>query len=417
MTDTPREGDTAPVGAPLTRRELRRLRESGVLAAVAPDGEPRLGRTPAPLAEPEQAGVAVEHTAEPPATVPAAPEAASAVVRTAEPDAEPALAPEAVPAVVRDGGDETVGDVAPDALPEGATVSDVDSASREPLVDHPTPSEVLTAPPSRAGRNLPVAIGVGVGLGAALLLSLFLQKELFGLLVMAGVVGALVELRGALARVRIEVPLLPILVGSVGMLVSAYLVGAEALLVAFILTAGGVVVWTVIDVPGVRALRNASAALLVTAYVPFLASFLALALSADDGVWRVLLVVALAVACDTGGYAAGVAFGRHPIAPSVSPKKSWEGLAGSLLAGVLVAWPMATSLLGAHWWVGVVVAIVGVFAALVGDLGESLIKRDLGMKDMGSLLPGHGGVLDRVDSLLMVAPVAVTLLAVLVPAS
>lgn len=295
-----------------------------------------------------------------------------------------------------------------------------DSETREelqaPLVDPLTPSELMTAPPSRAGRNLPVAIGIGLGLGAALLLSLFLQKEVFGLYAMAMIVVACLELRNALQRVRITVPLAPVLLGSAGMLISAFLVGSEGLLVALVITAGATVVWCVLDAPGGRALRNATAAILMLAYIPFLGSFLALALREEDGPWRVLFAICLPVACDVGGYAAGVLWGRHPIAPSVSPKKSWEGLAGSIVLASGVSVWLVIWFFDASWWIGVVLGVVGVFAALVGDLGESLLKRDLGMKDMGSVLPGHGGVLDRVDSILIVAPVAVTLLALLAPA-
>ena len=184
---------------------------------------------------------------------------------------------------------------------------------------------------------------------------------------------------------------------------------------AFILTAGGVFVWCVLDGGGLRALRSASASIMAAAYLPFLASFLMLALALDDGPWRVLLVVLLAAACDTGGYAAGVLWGRHPMAPSVSPKKSWEGFAGSIVLASLVGAIATPIFLDGTWWAGAIVGVLAVLAAAVGDLGESLIKRDLGMKDMSSLLPGHGGILDRIDSLLLAAPVAVTALGLLVP--
>jgi len=263
---------------------------------------------------------------------------------------------------------------------------------------------------------VPVAVGVGLGLGVALIASLIFRKELFGIFALAAVAGALVELRSALARQNITLPVLPLLVGSVGMFVSAYLAGLEALLVAFVLTAGGVFVWCVLDGGGLRVLRNASAAIFVAAYVPFLASFLALALAQDDGVWRVLIVVALIVACDTGGWAAGVMIGRHPLAPTISPKKSWEGLGGSLVLSVTVGALLISSTLHVAWWIGAAVGVLAVLAGLVGDLGESLLKRDLGMKDMGDTLPGHGGILDRVDSLLVAAPVVVTALALAAPA-
>nr|WP_284252635.1 phosphatidate cytidylyltransferase [Litorihabitans aurantiacus] len=268
---------------------------------------------------------------------------------------------------------------------------------------------------SRAGRNVPVAAGVGVALVLALVASLFWRKEAFGILAFAAVLGALVELRAALARQQIILPVLPIAVGAVGMFVSAYLAGTEALLVAFVLTAGGVVVWCALDGGGLRVLRNATAAIFVAAYVPFLASFLALALAADDGEWRVLAVVVLVVAGDTGGWAAGVLIGRHPLAPTISPKKSWEGLGGSVVLAVAIGTVGLPLVLDVTWWQGALVGLLAVIAGLVGDLGESLIKRDLGMKDMGDSIPGHGGILDRVDALLVAAPVVVTALAVAAP--
>lgn len=388
------DGEAVPADdttAPLTRRELRRRR----LAAEAEPQPPQVQPQAPETIDGERA------PAVPPPGAPA-PEVTSAT--------QPTIAvghPVPEPSVERTGSTAPASRV-PAAAPEPRTAP--------PTADGvPTPAEILTSAPSRAGRNLPVAIGVGVGLLALFLLSLFIRKELFGILAFAVVALAVLELRTALARVRIAIPAAPILVGSAGMIVSAYLVGAEALLVAFVITAGAVVVWCVLDSPGGRALRNASAGILVVAYVPFLGSFLALGLAAEDGPWRVVFAIALAAACDTGGYVAGVLRGRHPIAPTVSPKKSWEGLAGSVALAVIVCAVLAELTLGTRWWIGAVVAIVGVAAALIGDLGESLIKRDLGMKDMSAALPGHGGMLDRVDSILFVAPVATVLLGLLAP--
>ena len=149
-------------------------------------------------------------------------------------------------------------------------------------------------------------------------------------------------------------------------------------------------------------------------YVPFLASFVALLLHSHDGVQRVLTFIAVTIASDIGGFAAGVLFGRHPMAPVVSPKKTWEGFAGSAVASLLVGVACITWLLEDDWWVGLVLGAVAVVAATLGDLAESLIKRDLGIKDMGTLLPGHGGIMDRLDSLLATVAVAYLVLHFLV---
>ncbi len=270
-------------------------------------------------------------------------------------------------------------------------------------------------PTSRAGRDLPIAIGVGLVLLALVAGSLLWRKELFFVLVAVVCAVALWELSVAFKRHQITVPLIPMLVGGIGILVSAYLAGAEALLVAFMLTAGGVAIWRAMDGVGAAALRDATAATFATAYVPFLGGFVMLILAAPDGASRAALFVLLSVASDTGGYVAGVLFGRHPLAPTVSPKKSWEGLVGSLLTSMIVGVFAMLYVFNASWTVGVLLGAAAVATATLGDLSESLIKRDLGLKDMGRSLPGHGGVLDRVDSMLLSAPLIYVLMLVLLP--
>ncbi len=270
------------------------------------------------------------------------------------------------------------------------------------------------AAPGRAGRNLPAAIGVGVFLAAAVLGSLLVRKEAFVVLVAAAIGLALWELSIALRTKGISVPLVPLAVGALGMLVSAFVAGEDGLLVSFTLTAFGVLLWRIID--GTQgAAKDVAAAVFVAAYVPFLAGFAMLMLAAPDGAMRVLVFIAVTVANDIGGYATGVLVGRHPMAPSISPKKSWEGLAGSfvlcmVIGAVTVHWLLHGSVLA-----GLVVGATAAATATLGDLSESLIKRDLGIKDMGTLLPGHGGMMDRLDSLLPTAPAVSLLLLLLVP--
>ncbi|NUS41381.1 MAG: phosphatidate cytidylyltransferase [Terrabacter sp.] len=257
---------------------------------------------------------------------------------------------------------------------------------------------------SRAGRNLPVAITVGVLLLVGVAASLWFRPEPFVAVAAVAVGDALWELRQAFARRDIHLPILPLLVGGAGMVVSAYTAGPEALLVAYVLTVGAVVVWRVLDGPGPQALRDCAAAVFAATYVPFLAGFVMLLLAQPDGELRVALFILLAVANDTGGYIAGVTMGRHPLAPTVSPKKTWEGLAGSLVLATAVGVAGAVLALDASPVLGIVLGVLTAITATVGDLAESLIKRDLELKDMGSLLPGHGGVLDRLDSLVVTAP-------------
>lgn len=270
------------------------------------------------------------------------------------------------------------------------------------------------APVSRAGRNLPAAIGVGVGLGILIVASLVLRKELMLVIVVAAIGVGVWELRRALSQVSIHVPLVPSLVGSVSMLLSAYVGGGEALIVTLGLTCVGILLWRVAD--GVLdAVRDVAGGLFVAVYPSFLAGFASLMLAEPDGARRVFVFILVVVLSDIGGYAAGVSFGRHPMAPSVSPKKSWEGFGGSVVACVVGGATAVALLLDGPWWGGALLGACCAVAATVGDLTESTVKRDLGIKDMSTILPGHGGIMDRLDSLVLVAPIAWALLAAVAP--
>ncbi len=266
----------------------------------------------------------------------------------------------------------------------------------------------------RAGRNLPVATAVGLGLAAAVLVPLFTVRPLFVAVVGVAVVAGVWELARALGTAGLRTPLAPLLVGAVIMDVVAYRNGAEALVVTLLLTLVAVTMWRLAD--GASGyLSDLSTAAFVAVYVPFLAGFAVLLAAPPDGARRVAVFVATTACSDIGGYAAGVLAGRHPMAPSVSPKKTWEGFAGSAVACVTAGAVLLTVVLPGQLWQGAVFGLAVVATATVGDLGESMIKRDLGVKDMGALLPGHGGVMDRLDSLLPTAPVAWLLLMAFVP--
>jgi phosphatidate cytidylyltransferase len=280
----------------------------------------------------------------------------------------------------------------------------------------PDGDPALPSPPSRAGRNLPAALGVGLGLAGLVVASLFVRKEGFLVLATAAICVGVWELRDAVAQGRIHVPLVPSLAGALAMMTAAYVGGGQALTVSFGLTCVAVLLWRAVD--GLQdAVRDIAGGIFVAAYVPFLASFSILMLAAPDGAWRVFVFILVTVCSDVGGYAVGVVAGRHPMAPSVSPKKSWEGFVGSVAACVLGGALSVSLALHGPWWAGALVGIAAAVTATVGDLTESTVKRDLGIKDMGSILPGHGGLMDRLDSLLLVAPVVWALLTVFVPSS
>jgi len=215
----------------------------------------------------------------------------------------------------------------------------------------------------------------------------------------------------------------PIVVGSVAIAIGSYLAGRRSppvfsttsvLLAALALTVLACLVWRMRG-GSEGYVRDAAASMLIVGYVPLLGSFAALLLAPADGVARTVTFLLVVVMNDTGGYVAGVLFGRHPMAPRISPKKSWEGFVGSVVFGTAAAVTMTVLGLRAPFWVGLVLGVTLVVVATCGDLVESLIKRDLGIKDMSSFLPGHGGVMDRLDSLLLAAPVAWLIMYLLVP--
>ncbi|MDQ0892613.1 phosphatidate cytidylyltransferase [Agromyces ramosus] len=266
---------------------------------------------------------------------------------------------------------------------------------------------------ARTGRNLIVAILIGLAFGAAVLLSLLVIKELF--LVFAVLIAgfASYELTQALRKGGYLVPRIPTVVVAVLAVPIAYYGGAGGQLLAVL---GGILVVTLwrLGEQAVPALRRSGASLardlaagaFVQGYVTFLATFAVVLTAAEGGQWWTLAFIIVAVAADTGAYAFGLAFGKHKMAPIISPKKTWEGFAGgaaaSLVAGVL----LSTLMLGNTWWFGLIFGAAIFLSATLGDLVESLIKRDIGIKDMSSWLPGHGGFLDRLDSILPSAAVA-----------
>ncbi|MFF8846982.1 phosphatidate cytidylyltransferase [Streptomyces sp. NPDC015127] len=292
-----------------------------------------------------------------------------------------------------------------------------DENTQEPMHSPPPAAPQQPQPPQkkRAGRDLRAAIGVGVGLGAVIVASLFIVKAVFvGVIAVAVVVG-LWELTARLQeRKQIKAPLVPLAVGGAAMVAAGYVRGAEGAWVAMALTALAILVWRMTEPPE-GYLRDVTAGVFAAFYVPFLATFVALMLSADDGPERVITFLVLTVVSDTGAYAVGWRFGKHKLAPRISPGKTREGLLGAVTfamgAGALC---MQFLVEDGTWWQGLLLGLAVAASATLGDLGESMIKRDLGIKDMGTLLPGHGGIMDRLDSLLPTAPVVWLLLVVFV---
>ncbi|MHA3684626.1 phosphatidate cytidylyltransferase [Leucobacter sp. HY1908] len=260
---------------------------------------------------------------------------------------------------------------------------------------------------ARAGRNLFFAIGSGLLFGAVFLVSLLLVKQLFVALVAALVSIALVELASAFRVAGRRVPRIGVVLGGLTIVAGAYFWGASGML--FGLFAGSLLLtlWRLIEglmpryeTPPRTLVRDVFSGLFTLVYVAFLASFTVLLVEADRGEWWVFALVLVVVSVDVGAYAAGVTLGKHKMTPRISPNKTWEGFAGAAVVAMTAGVIVSLTALEQPWWVGVLLGIVVLFTATGGDLTESLIKRNLGVKDMSTWIPGHGGFLDRLDSLL-----------------
>jgi phosphatidate cytidylyltransferase len=262
---------------------------------------------------------------------------------------------------------------------------------------------------SRTGRNLPLATGVGVVLGGVALATLLTVKATFLVYMGVALIIALRELGTALHTRGIMVPFIPVLLGGAAMLTCTYWLGGAGALGALSVTVLAVLVWCLFA-QTTSYIQDVTAGIFVVAYLPLLGSAVAAMLAAANGGRQVLVFVIITICSDIGGYFAGIFLGKHKLAPVISPKKTWEGLGGSLAACLIAGWLCLVFLLHEQYWQGLLLGAAITVAAICGDLVESMIKRDLGIKDMGSLLPGHGGILDRIDSLLFAAPVAWLLL-------
>jgi phosphatidate cytidylyltransferase len=304
-----------------------------------------------------------------------------------------------------------------DAIVEGGAgspgTSGDDAGTESPAATDP-PAGTGAEPPakSKAGRNLPAAIGVGVLLGAIALASLYWRIELFVVVIVVAIVIGTDELTSAMRTRGIRLAKFPLLVGAVLMPSLGFFTGTPQVLMGFGLLFLFTIVWRLLRLGVDHFVRDATASGFVLSYAPLMGAFAALIAASPDGADRVVTFVVLSVASDIGGYAAGVLFGKHPMAPGISPKKSWEGFAGSVALQVALGAVLFATLLDSDWWKGAIVGAVMTVSATLGDFVESGIKRDLGIKDMSNLLPGHGGLMDRLDSIIPNTVVAYTLFAI-----
>lgn len=275
-------------------------------------------------------------------------------------------------------------------------------------------------PTPKAGRNLPAATAVGLAMLFAVLGGLLFLPLGFVLVTTTFAIFGVWEIYRALEVSGTRLPIVPVMVGTVGMPLAAYFGGLESLLFALLASSVAVLLWRTIESAAGSA-RSIFAGVFTMAWVPFFISFAILPLHAvggatpvglwpggsiPAGAWQIATMLLLVVSNDTFGYLVGASFGKHPMAPKISPKKTWEGFAGSMAGAVAVGILASIFVLDKPWWVGVVLAVGMVAASTTGDLAESMVKRELGIKDMSSILPGHGGVMDRLDSIVFASPAA-----------
>lgn len=274
-----------------------------------------------------------------------------------------------------------------------------------PPLANMSPPQASSAPKKfRAGRNLPAAIGVAVVLLSALFVGLFLYSPLVAVLASVAAALGVHEVCRALEHGGIKIPVGPAVTGAVALPLAAFLGGAEALMIATVVISLVVVLVRVFG-PSQGMVLSVMGSLFAVTWVAVCLSLLVLLFQTTQGPAKVLIVILMAVGNDTFGYFAGVLWGKHPMAPKISPKKTWEGFAGSMAGSMVLASLLIGFLLDNPWWHGVVLAFFLVWVAALGDFAESMVKREIGVKDMGTLLPGHGGVMDRIDSIVFVAPV------------
>lgn len=314
-----------------------------------------------------------------------------------------------------DAGLDLGSDPASDPDPEDTTVLAVTEVEVDEAVPStPVPVETVSEPVSRVGRNLPAAIIVGLLLLGVAAVGIFWSSLVLALLAVGLVTLGIWELAQVTKNKNIHLALTPAWVAGLAIPAAAWFGGVDAMVFALFGTILLTVFWTAVGEPD-RPAASMATTLLAILWLPFFISFGVTLLHEPQGSLLLMTTLLAVVASDTFGYIIGATFGKHPMAPKVSPKKSWEGFFGSWLGASAVSVVLALFVLDYEWWVGIIIGTVLMLAATAGDFAASMVKRDFGVKDMGSTLPGHGGVMDRLDSIVFAVPVGYTLFVVVLP--
>ena len=279
--------------------------------------------------------------------------------------------------------------------------------------------KTVPKPKNSAGRNLPVAIGVGIGLGALVIFAMWAGQLAWYIVVAAAVAVAMWEVLTRLREHSYHLPRTLMILGGQAMVWSSWPLETKGLMAVYVISVLALMFGRLFHNgrhrPPINYLRDMSVGVFVLTWIPMFGSFAAMLSATSQGAATILVFMLCVVASDTGGYITGVMFGSHPMAPAVSPKKSWEGFAGSIVFGMVTGALSIHFLLEREAWVGAIMGLGLVVCASLGDLVESQFKRELGIKDMSNILPGHGGLMARLDGMLpaaMVTWVAISFLGV-----
>ncbi|HIW45493.1 MAG TPA: phosphatidate cytidylyltransferase [Candidatus Yaniella excrementigallinarum] len=306
-------------------------------------------------------------------------------------------------------------DPASDLDPEETTVLTVTQIDEQPVhTPEPQPAQEATQPEPRAGRNLPAAILVGLILLGSAVVGIFFYPIVLAIFIAVLVPLGIWELAQVVKTKNIYLALTPAWVAGLGIPVAAWFGGVDAMVFALFGSILLTVFWTAVGEPD-KPVSSMATTILAILWLPFFLSFGITLLHVEDGAWLVVITVLGIVASDTFGYIVGATLGKHRMAPKISPKKSWEGFFGSLLGAIIVSVVVTHYKLEYDWWVGIIIGTVVMLAATAGDFAASMVKRDFNVKDMGNTLPGHGGVMDRLDSIVFAIPVGYTLFVVVLP--
>jgi phosphatidate cytidylyltransferase len=255
----------------------------------------------------------------------------------------------------------------------------------------------------RAGRKLIPSIFVSLLLLGLIFGTIAIAPLLFFALIWVVIMIGIREIAHAYRKGGIDLPDYVLMIAATVLLVATWSGNTQGLAISAGLTIP-ILMFALLLISQKDFIKRSTSAVFITFYLAVLGGFILLLANDQDGALRIFALVALIACNDTFAYFAGVLIGKHKLAPSISPKKSWEGLIGGAVAAVIGGAAIFHYLFETNWIIGAAIGLMTVITATCGDLIESAIKRDLAIKDMSNLLPGHGGIMDRLDSALFTAP-------------